>query len=570
MKQTIDHYQFIDAEDGARYREEGAWLDLTLFDYLETNAKKNPEREALVDPANKLSYLQSAPRRLRWKDLLVEVEALCLLLKQQGVTEGDVVMLQLPNTWEAVASLFAITRLGAIVSPISVQSREAELSYAIGCLSPVGFICSRNYRSFDHVSFLRNQIPDFNGFILAIEDFSDLVAHSALEQGDGATHDLHPNPDNIATICWTSGTEGVPKAVPRTHNNWTASAIGVSHGFGMADNPERILLPFPLINTAAIGGVTMPWLYNSGTLILHQPFDISVLTEQLIAEQVTVMLASPTALQAILDSASIRAAGDTLRLRAVGCGSAAPSPALLSHYEDQLGISIINMFGANEGTLLCSDQLLISDPEDRATVFPRPGIKSVSWSNPAANWLSSRLIDVEDGNEILRPDKTGLLVVKGPSIFPGYVKNRVIDRSAFTSDGYFMTGDLFQITCRQDKDHYLRVIGRHKDLVIRGGYNISPLEVDSALAELAGVAELACAGIYDERYGERLCLYVALQDGASVSMSEVQQHLQACGLAKTKWPEKLVIVEALPRNALNKVLRKELGKQPALCEETAF
>ena len=133
-----------------------------------------------------------------------------------------------------------------------------------------------------------------------------------------------------------------------------------------------------------------------------------------------------------------------------------------------------------------------------------------------------------------------------------------------------MTGDLFQITCRQDKDHYLRVIGRHKDLVIRGGYNISPLEVDSALAELAGVAELACAGIYDERYGERLCLYVALQDGASVSMSEVQQHLQACGLAKTKWPEKLVIVEALPRNALNKVLRKELGKQPALCEETAF
>lgn len=570
MKQTIDHYQFIDAEDAARYREEGAWLDLTLFDYLETNATTTPHREALVDPANKSSYLQSAPRRLSWGDLLEEVEALCLLFKQQGVTEGDVIVLQLPNTWEAVASLFAITRLGAIVSPISVQSREAELSYAIGCLSPVGFICSRSYRGFDHVAYLRNQVPDFDGFILAIEDIADLVASSSLEQRDDATYDLNPNPDGIATICWTSGTEGVPKAVPRTHNNWTASAIGVSHGFGMGDKPERILLPFPLINTAAIGGVTMPWLYNGGTLILHQPFDISVLTKQLIAEQVTVMLASPTALQAILESASIRAAGNELRLRAVGCGSAAPSPALLSHYEDQLGISIINMFGANEGTLLCSDQLLISDPEDRATVFPRTGIKSVCWSNPAANWLSSRLIDVEDGKEILLPDKTGLLVVKGPSIFPGYVKNRFIDRSAFTTDGYFRTGDLFQITCRQDKDHYLKVIGRHKDLVIRGGYNISPLEVDSALAGLAGVAELACAGIYDERYGERLCLYIVLQDGASVSLSKVQQHLEARGLAKTKWPEKLVIVESLPRNTLNKVLRQELGKQSALGEETSF
>ncbi|MDA7586120.1 long-chain fatty acid--CoA ligase, partial [Luminiphilus sp.] len=128
---------------------------------------------------------------------------------------------------------------------------------------------------------------------------------------------------------------------------------------------------------------------------------------------------------------------------AVGCGSAAPSPSLLAHHEQALNISNINMFGANEGTLLCSDKTLIPDPNDRATLFPRVGLSEVIWSNSAANWLSSRLLDVDTGEEITCPDRTGMLLVKGLSIFPGYFRNGVLDRSSFTEDGFFKTGDLF-------------------------------------------------------------------------------------------------------------------------------
>lgn len=228
------------------------------------------------------------------------------------------------------------------------------------------------------------------------------------------------------------------------------------------------------------------------------------------------------------------------------------------------------MFGANEGTLLCSDKTLISDPNDRATLFPRVGMSEVIWPNSAANWLSSRLLDVETGEEITSPGRTGMLLVKGPSIFPGYFGNGVLDRSSFTGDGFFKTGDLFQITQRHGKPHYLKVVGRQKELVIRGGYNISPLEVDAALAEFPDVVELACGGIFDVHFGERLCLYVVLRENITTSLSGVCSFLEAKGLAKTKWPEKIVVIETLPRNALNKVVRAELQNQTVIWEEAAF
>ena len=571
MPPIVSHACHIDAEDANGYRTSGAWLDITLHDYLTKNAALHPHREALIEPPNKEDYLGVAPRRFSWCELMAAVSALSRLLQRLGVGHGDVVMVQLPNTWQSVAILFAVTRLGGTVSPISSQSREAELAYAIACLQPVMYVCSRNLKGVDHAKYFEDHLPAFNGRLLAIEDLTDLTEPTGVvDLADGGSVATRHSADDIATICWTSGTEGSPKAVPRTHNNWNASAIGVSEGFGMGVEPEQILLSFPLINTAAIGGVIMPWLYNGGTLVLHQPFDIHVLAEQLISEKITVMLAAPTVLQAMLRSTAIQRVDQALRLRAVGCGSAAPNPSLLTHYEQDLGISIINMFGANEGTLLCSDKTLIPDPNDRATLFPRVGFSEVTWSNRAANWLSSRLMDMETQEEITRPGRTGMLAVKGPSIFPGYISNGTLDRSAFTEDGFFKTGDLFQITNRHGKPHYLQVVGRQKELVIRGGYNISPLEVDSALAELPGVVELACAGVLDSELGERLCVYVVLQENTTTSLSQVRSFLEAKGLAKTKWPEKIVAIETLPRNALNKIVRAELENQPIVWEEAAF
>jgi len=163
-----------------------------------------------------------------------------------------------------------------------------------------------------------------------------------------------------------------------------------------------------------------------------------------------------------------------------------------------------------------------------------------------------------------------MLAVKGPSIFPGYYSLQGFDRSAFTEDGFYLTGDIFQIDSDHKGPRLLKVIGRKKEIVIRGGFNISPLEVDSALAELSGVEELATTGVADEYYGERLCLYAVLKPDCTLTLLDVQAHLEKSGLAKTKWPERLVIVSALSRNALNKIVRSTLPTLPVLHEEQRY
>ena len=559
IKANAGSIQVSDA-DSDLYRKQGAWGEQILYDFLATHANQNPQREALVEPPNKKSFLGAKPRRFTWAELSDVVDQLTRILSDAGLGRGDIVIVQLPNTWENVAALFAITRLGAIMSPLSLQSRALELNHAIATLEPKLYLCSQGYHNHNHFTYFANNAVGFEGQAVAIEDLTPQI-NTQQRVNPQKFFDLQQqaHANDIATLCWTSGTEGRPKAVPRTHNNWRASAIGVSDGFGMDNQAERILLPFPLINTAAIGGVIMPWLYNGGTLVLHQPFDIDILSRQIVEERVSVTLASPTVLLALLKSNFIKEAKAELCLRAVGCGSAAPSAALLSHYEDQLGISIINMFGANEGTLLCSDRQLVPNAQARATVFPRVGYSDVVWPNRAANWLQSKLLDPETGVEITTTEKVGVLAVKGPSIFPGYFNQGHLDRSTFTEDGFFQTGDLFEICSDEQGARLLKVIGRKKELVIRGGYNISPLEVDSALAELPGVVELATAGIPDATYGERLCLYLVPEPGVQITLSSVHDFLRAQGLAKTKWPEQLVMVDILPRNALNKVLRRQLA-----------
>ena len=564
MSNSNLHFQFIDQAAAQRYTQVGAWSDHILYDYLAAHADAHPDREAIVDPPNTQTLFNLDAERLTWQELRVRVEVIAHELLAQGIGHGDVVIVQLGNSWIAVACLFAITKLGAVVSPLSLQSRVAELDHALDALEPTAYIGGTFFRGFNHANYFRQSFPNFAGEIIEVED---LINASAQERGHKET--LQGNPvsaDDIATICWTSGTEGKPKAVPRTHNNWRASALGVSDGFGMGDKPERIMLPFPLINTAAIGGVTMPWLNNGGTLVLHHPFDIDIFCRQIVDERVSATLASPPVLQAMLSSDIIRQANKALNLRAVGCGSAAPSIPLLQHYEEQLGISIINMFGANEGTLLCSDRTLIPDAERRSNHFPRVGYSHVTWPNRAANWLQSKLIDPVTGEEVDGDDSAGVLAVKGPSIFPGYYYRGQFNRSCFTADGFYITGDLFQIAKDDEGPRLLKVIGRQKELVIRGGYNISPLEVDLALADLPGAREFATAGISDPVYGERLCLYVVNEPGAKISLQDVQTHLSRQGLAKTKWPERLVSVTELPRNALNKVVRSRL-KDAALADD---
>ncbi len=553
----------------AEYRSAGAWSDQSLYQYLLSNAKSTPDAIALVDPPNRETFIAGAPQRLTWHELLDRVDSLAAALGKQGIGASDVVLVQLPNVWELVATYFAVARIGAIISPIAIQYRARELENAISLTAAKAYISTTNFKQFDHAAYFLERFPAFPGKVFVIEEQSPAGAESlrvlsdqftTLEASELPQHKVDAN--SLLTVCWTSGTEGMPKGVPRTHNNWRASGIGVSDGYGIKGH-ETLLLPFPMINTAAIGGITLPWLLCGGKLVLHHPFDVAVFVQQLIDEKVTMTGVAPALLTTLLETPALRQQLQNACLTRVGVGSAPPSPKLMRDCQQQLGIAVINMFGSNEGFLLCSDQHIMPDPEQRARYFPRAGNAAFQWSNRGANWMRTKLIDPETRELIDEPGRPGELLFRGPSMFPGYYRNGEFDRKTFDDDGFFHTGDLFEIVADEHGPRFYRAVGRQKEIIIRGGFNISPVELDSVLVELAGVIEVAVAGYADERLGERICAYVVATPDADITLEKIGAFLKDKGLAQMKWPERLVFLEQLPRNVLGKVARRELGKTTA-------
>lgn len=559
------------ATEIARYRDIGAWGDCTLYDILREHAEVRPEQTAVIDPINRANFGDLPAARLTYRNLLARVDSLSGALSGQGVEAGDVVMVQLPNVWELVACYFAVARLGAILSPIAMQYRARELANAQQLTEARILVTTTNFKGMDHATYIEEQLPGRFPAILVLEETAPKGALSLprLTENWCKRPEVMPpivDPDSLATICWTSGTEGQPKGVPRTHNNWRASGIAVSDGYGI-EGPETLLLPFPLINTAAVGGVLLPWLQCGGTLVLHHPFDVDLFVQQLEDEQVTVAIAAPALLNTLLEKRDLRERLERCSLRSVGTGSAPPSPRLLREYQKNLGIDIINLFGSNEGLLLSSDRGLMPDPEQRARYFPRIGAPGIRWNNRGANWMQGKLVDPETREVIDQPGRIGELAFQGPSLFPGYYRNGQLDRSAFDNDGFFFTGDLFEIVEDEQGPRFLKVVGRQKEIIIRGGFNISPAELDRVLEELPGVAEVACAGIPDERLGERVAVYLVPAPGASITLALVRKFLEEKGLTHIKWPERLVVLKSLPRNALNKVVRSALSAQTVVVEE---
>ncbi len=314
---------------------------------------------------------------------------------------------------------------------------------------------------------------------------------------------------------------------------------------------------FPAINVASIGGLFMTWLLTGGRLVLHMPFDLRVFVRQIAEEQVTYSVVAPALLARLLKDEELDPA-DLASLRSLGTGSAPPDPATMAAFQERFGIAITNFFGSNEGISLCASEWDIPDPVRRAAYFPRAGRPEYQWRNRVSNWSRTRLIDATSGEEITEPGHPGEMAIAGPTVFPGYYRAGALDRSCFTDDGYLMTGDLFEIAEEDGDPRYYRFVGRKKEIIIRGGMNVSPVEVESLLAMHPDLIEVAVAGVPDPELGERIGAFVVPRTDKAPTAQDLSAFLTERGLARYKHPERVVVLEALPRSPLNKVLRREL------------
>ncbi|QUD89487.1 class I adenylate-forming enzyme family protein [Phenylobacterium montanum] len=552
----------------ATYREQGVWGDLTIDDLTQRNRREVPGRLALADPPNRVLLDGCAPRRLTWDEAGEAVDRLASAFLGLGLAKDDIVCIQSPNTVDAVLTFLACARIGLICCPVVMQYRAHELGYILDLVKPAAVVTPARFSNFDHgrmmlaltagsptkVLVLGGDVPEGAVDLDAARAAADPAVAAAAHVADP------PQAGEVATICWTSGTEARPKGVPRDHNHWIVNAQVIVAASGLLDG-ETLLNPFPLVNIGSIGGLVMPWLWRRGTLVLHHPFDLGVFLGQIAAERVNYTIAPPAILTAILKTPALKAAADLSSVRAIGSGSAPLSPWMIEGFLTEYGIQICNYFGSNEGASLYSSPAETSDPDSRAHFFPRFGADGIDWDSPAAQMIRTRLVDLAGDSDITEPGKAGELRIDGAMVFSGYFRSPALNAAAFDERGYFRTGDLFEIAGEGPLSRYYRFVGRCKEIIIRGGMNISPAEIDDLLAAHPDLRESAVVGVPDEALGERVCLAACPIEGRDVDLPAVCNWLRAKGLATFKLPERMVVVDALPRSAMNKVLRNDLRAQ---------
>ena len=358
------------------YTEHGWWGVETLDDVFRRNTQTHPHRLAVADPPNRVEIDGHEPRRLTYAVLDEEVAALATSMLHWGLQKDDVVAVQLPNSVDLLITYLACWRIGLIVSPMPVQWRSHELSDVLAFVRAKAVMTTSGIRGHEHAKMMEAIVGELTPRpALFVMDKSkrhdaDLARISAYM----AAYPVDAN--EAATICWTSGTEARPKGVPRSHNHWLVAGIACGDAAEIKDG-DNILLPFPLINMAAIGGMLMPWLKCAGSLVLHHPFDLKVFLQQLVMEKIAYTVAPPAVLTMLLKEEALLGSLDLSALRSVGSGSAALPPFMVKAWAEAHGISIINIFGSNEGTCLISGPADVPDPEDRANYFPRFGVEGL-------------------------------------------------------------------------------------------------------------------------------------------------------------------------------------------------
>lgn len=549
------------------YTEKGYWGQKSVIDLLYEKAEKHQKNEALVDPLNKKDLVGASPMRLTYQEAVRYIDRLSRQFVEWDVKKGDVIIVQLPNIIELTLTIFAAARIGAIVSPIPVQWRTHEIVHAVKLTKAVVCVAPANFMGFDHIVLFRSCLSTDTSIRHYVNVGADGAGEAHNMAGilenplldDPARGDLESrgiSPNDVFTICWTSGTEAAAKAVPRSHNHWLAISRAVVESFLKPNQECTYLSLFPTINMAGLGAVLIPWVITGGKMVLHHPFDLNIFLQQLSMENVYYTLAPPALLDNLAKSPQW-AGMDKGNLKVIGSGSAPLSTWMVKAF-NELGIDIVNFFASNEGVCLYSCPADFPDPEDRARFFPRFGRPEFTWQSEAARGMQTRLVEPSTETEILEPGVPGELRFKGSTVFPGYYRQPELTSNAFDEQGYFRSGDLFSI--EGEKMEKYCFYGRFKDLIIRGGMNISPEEIETLVAGHPQIAEVAAVGYPDPRLNERICIAVVPMPGETVTLEEINTFLEGKGIAKYKYPEHMVIFDELPRNPVNKVLKREIRK----------
>ena len=524
-----------------QYRQEGFWTDKLLTDYLEACVLKQPDKVAVLDETfGSLTYSQLGERSMR----------LALGLREAGVGKGDFFIIQLPNWHQFSVIHLALTYLGAITVSVPVTFRQHEIQFIARATGAKGIAIPDEYQNHDFVEMVGNLQSELSnlkiGLVIGDHAPTGMLCYQEFMSGPSVVtgsiksfEESQPHPDDVTFVVFTSGSTGEPKGVMHTSNTLAAINATYVKEYGVTSD-DVIFMPAPLgLSVGLMHGVRLA-VFTGAKLQLQERWEAEKSIEVISRERATLTVIVPTMLQDIATNPRLLDRESLPSLRLVWVGGAFVSPSLVQVAHDNLPHTLISPgWGMSEGIGSCcgSDTPQSKQLTTDGRPFPGTELKIVSL-------VGDELPFGEEGE----------LAMRGPQLFAGYLHRPDLNDAAFLPDGFLRTGDL----ARMDSDGYIKMTGRVKDLIIRGGLNISPVEVEEMLAGDARITSIALSGMPDERLGERICAFVVLKRGTKLSLEDLAARAEASGLAKQKWPERLEILAELPLTPTGKVQRYAL------------
>ncbi|EIW6847771.1 medium-chain fatty-acid--CoA ligase [Escherichia coli] len=534
----------------AAYRQQGLWGDASLADYWQQTARAMPDKIAVVDNHG-ASYTYSA----------LDHAASCLAnwMLAKGIESGDRIAFQLPGWCEFTVIYLACLKIGAVSVPLLPSWREAELVWVLNkCQAKMFFAPTlfKQTRPVDLILPLQNQLPQLQQ-IVGVDKLAPATSSLSLSQiiadNTPLTTAIMTHGDELAAVLFTSGTEGLPKGVMLTHNNILASERAYCARLNLTWQ-DVFMMPAPLGHaTGFLHGVTAPFLIGARSVLLDifTPDACLALLEQ---QRCTCMLGATPFVYDLLNVLEKQPA-DLSALRFFLCGGTT-IPKKVARECQQLGIKLLSVYGSTE-----SSPHAVVNLDDPLSRF-------MHTDGYAAAGVEIKVVD--DARKTLPPGCEGEEASRGPNVFMGYFDEPELTARALDEEGWYYSGDL----CRMDEAGYIKITGRKKDIIVRGGENISSREVEDILLQHPKIHDACVVAMPDERLGERSCAYVVLKaPHHSLSLEEVVAFFSRKRVAKYKYPEHIVVIEKLPRTASGKIqkflLRKDIMRRLTqdVCEE---
>ncbi|HAX9848406.1 TPA: medium-chain fatty-acid--CoA ligase [Escherichia coli] len=534
----------------AAYRQQGLWGDASLADYWQQTARAMPDKIAVVDNHG-ASYTYSA----------LDHAASCLAnwMLAKGIESGDRIAFQLPGWCEFTVIYLACLKIGAVSVPLLPSWREAELVWVLNkCQAKMFFAPTlfKQTRPVDLILPLQNQLPQLQQ-IVGVDKLAPATSSLSLSQiiadNTPLITAITTHGDELAAVLFTSGTEGLPKGVMLTHNNILASERAYCARLNLTWQ-DVFMMPAPLGHaTGFLHGVTAPFLIGARSVLLDifTPDACLALLEQ---QRCTCMLGATPFVYDLLNLLEKQPA-ELSALRFFLCGGTT-IPKKVARECQQRGIKLLSVYGSTE-----SSPHAVVNLDDPLSRF-------MHTDGYAAAGVEIKVVD--DARKTLPPGCEGEEASRGPNVFMGYFDEPELTARALDEEGWYYSGDL----CRMDEAGYIKITGRKKDIIVRGGENISSREVEDILLQHPKIHDACVVAMPDERLGERSCAYVVLKaPHHSLSLEEVVAFFSRKRVAKYKYPEHIVVIEKLPRTASGKIqkflLRKDIMRRLTqdVCEE---